>query len=293
MVRLERVGELRAALGEGPLWDVRAQRLWWVDPMEGRLYRTAPTGETQRWKISPEPTAVCLTERGDLLLAVRSGFARFNPSTGSLRALASVGTAARAERMNDGGCDPAGRFWAGSMAEDLTPGGGALYRLDCDLRLERVLDGIGLSNGIGWSPDGRTLYYTDSFTYRIDQLDFDAHSGALSNRRPFAVLERSEGLPDGLSVDAEGGVWTALFGGSAVRRYAPDGRLDRVVDVPVPAVTSVCFGGAELDELYITTSSLRFDNPELPRVGPQPPEAGALFRCRPGARGRPPHRFAG
>jgi sugar lactone lactonase YvrE len=292
-MKLERVGEVRAKLAEGPLWDERAGRLWWVDPLEGLLYATTPAGDTRQWKLSPEPTAVCLTGRGDLLLAVRDGFARFDPASGALQPLASIGSAGQRERMNDGGCDPAGRFWAGSMAEDLRPGGGALYRLDPDGALTRVLDGVGLSNGIGWSPDGRTLYYTDSLEYRIDQLDFDPSSGALARRRPFAQLSRAEGLPDGLTVDAEGFVWTALFGGSAVRRYAPDGRLDRVIDVPAAAVTSVAFGGRALDELYITTSSLAFDQPGLPALGPPSAEAGALLRCRPGVRGRAPHRFAG
>jgi sugar lactone lactonase YvrE len=167
------------------------------------------------------------------------------------------------------------------MAYDMTPGAGRLYRLHPDRTIEVVEPSVTCSNGLGWSPDRQTAYYVDSTTQRIDALDPD-----LRSRRPFVTVAPEEGLPDGLTVDSEGGVWVALYGGSAVRRYLPDGRLDDVLELPVTQVTACTFGGPRLDELYITTS--RENVPE----GEQP-EAGCVFRARPGVTGLPVVPFAG
>jgi sugar lactone lactonase YvrE len=191
--------------------------------------------------------------------------------------------------MNDGKCDAAGRFWAGTMALDERGGAGALYRLDPDGHVETMIDGVTISNGLDWSDDGRLMYFIDTPTQSVDVFDFDLASGRIANRRSFARIDPVDGAPDGLTLDAEGFVWVALWGGSRVRRYAPDGALDSIVRVPATYVTSCAFGGADLGDLYITTARIKLS--EADRASQ--PLAGGLFRARPGVRGRPPHRFSG
>ena len=185
-------------------------------------------------------------------------------------------------RMNDGGCDPDGRFYCGSMAYDQSAGAAALYRLDPDRSVHVVLEGLTISNGLEWSPDGARAYYVDTATRRLDVFDYDLASG-LSGRRPLVEIG---GDPDGLTVDARGGVWVALCGGGAVHGYTPEGGLAEVVDVPTPKVTACTFGGPRLDELYITTSREHVDPADDPL-------AGALFRAEVGVAGLPARGFAG
>jgi sugar lactone lactonase YvrE len=185
--------------------------------------------------------------------------------------------------MNEGGCDPDGRFYCGSMAYDKRPGGAAIYRLDPDLSVRVVVEGVTISNGLEWSPDGTLAYYNDTDTFRVDVFDYDREAG-LTGRRPFA--ETGLARPDGLTVDAEGGVWVALSNGGAVRRYTPEGALDEVVELPVTKVTACTFGGPKLDELFITTSR------EGLEPGDEPP-AGSLFRAAVGVEGLPVREFAG
>lgn len=190
-------------------------------------------------------------------------------------------------RFNDGGCDPAGSFWCGTMAYAQTPGAASLWLRSADgpPALD-VLDGLTISNGIGWSPDGGTAYLNDTPTRTISAFDWDAERG-LSHRRPLVTLgDTVAGNPDGLTVDAEGGVWTALYGGSAVHRYAPDGTLSEVVELEPTQVTACTFGGPDLDVLYVTTSRENLPDDEQP-------SAGAVFAVRPGVRGLPAPAFAG
>jgi sugar lactone lactonase YvrE len=191
----------------------------------------------------------------------------------------------RGVRLNEGATDPDGRFYCGSMAYDMTPGAGRLYRLDPSGEVSVVLPSVTCSNGLAWSPDRATAYYVDSMTHRIDAFDYDRTSG-LTGRRPFVTVPDGHGLPDGLTVDREGGVWVAFFGGSAVRRYGADGAIEEVLDLPVTQVTACTFGGPELDELYITTS-----RQEVPDA--EQPEAGSVFRARPGVAGLAVTPFAG
>jgi sugar lactone lactonase YvrE len=188
-------------------------------------------------------------------------------------------------RMNDGGCDPDGRFYCGSMAYDQRPGAASLYRLDADGSVHVVLRGATISNGLEWSPDGTRAYYNDTSTGRVDLFDYGRDTG-LTGRRPFVILPKEDGAPDGLTVDAEGGIWVALFGGGVVRRYSPEGALDAVVELPVKNVTACTFGGAGLEQLFITTSREGLAEGEVPR-------AGALFRVQPGVKGLPAREFAG
>ena len=193
------------------------------------------------------------------------------------------------QRMNDGACDAAGRFWAGTMCMQERPGLGSLYRLDPDGSSHRILTGVGISNGIDWSLDGATMYYVDSLTQRIDRFDFDPATGSVCNRRAFVTIDPAEGCPDGLTVDAEGGIWLALWGGSAIHRYRPDGTLERVLRVPVTHPTTCAFGGPDLGDLYITSATIRLSGEEKRRQ----PMAGGVMRHRPGVTGRPSHAFAG
>jgi sugar lactone lactonase YvrE len=216
------------------------------------------------------------------VLAVERGFA-LEASDGTLTVLDPVWTD-DGVRMNEGGCDPDGRFWCGSMAYDQAPGAAAMYRLEPDGSVRVAFEGVTVSNGLEWSPDGSLAYYDDTATHRVDVFDYDSAAG-LTGRRPFVTLP-DDGNPDGLTVDAEGGVWVALHGSGAVHRYDPDGRLDAVIDVPTPQVTACTFGGPQRDQLFITTS----------RQGLRPdedPPAGSLFRVDPGVRGLPVREFAG
>jgi sugar lactone lactonase YvrE len=186
--------------------------------------------------------------------------------------------------MNEGGCDPDGRFWCGSMAYDQRPGAGTVYRLDADGTVAVAFGGVTISNGLDWSPDGSLAYYDDTPTHQVAAFDYDRETG-LTGRRTFVQLAEDEN-PDGLTVDAEGGVWVALFGAGVVRRYTADGRLDVVVEVPAAQVTACTFGGPRLDRLYITTS-----RENLPPE--EDPLAGALFAVDPGIAGRPVREFVG
>jgi sugar lactone lactonase YvrE len=192
-------------------------------------------------------------------------------------------------RFNDGGCDPAGRFWAGTLSYDGTAEAAALYRLDTDGTVREVLGGVTNSNGIAWSPDGAQLYYVDTGLGRVDRLELDSITGVVVARTTVIRVPSSDGVPDGLTVDAEGHLWLALWGGGCVRRYSPEGELETVLRLPVELVTSVCFGGAELDELFITTARDGLSDSEIAAQ----PLAGSVFRWLPGVRGVAPAAFAG
>ena len=282
----EQITEPLAHHGEGPCWLARTGELAWVDMLAGRVLATSLARGTTQVIDIPGPVAAIVRPRaaGGLIVATETGIVLLDDhelATPLCEIVTEPGI-----RMNDGGCDPQGRFWCGSMAYDETPGAGSLYRVEADGSFATALTGVTISNGLDWSDDGSTAFYIDSAPGRIDTFAFDGATGELSERTSFADIESSLGLPDGLTIDAEGGVWVALWDGGAVRRYAPDGTLDAVVPLPCGRVTACAFGGDDLDELFITTS----------RLGLPPgadPSGGALFRCRPGVRGRPVREFAG
>ncbi|GAA1264739.1 SMP-30/gluconolactonase/LRE family protein [Sphaerisporangium rubeum] len=274
---------------EGVVWDGDAGLVRFVDIPKGRVFHADPaTAEAGHADLPAPITAVHPTTRpGTLLVADGDGMAL--ASGGELTERLAAPLAGRPEiRMNDGNVDPAGRYLAGSMAYDSTPGAACLYRLDPDRSLHTLLTGLTVSNGIDWSPDGALCYFIDTPTRRVDVFDYDVTTGALSGRRVFADTSDGPGMPDGMTVDADGGVWVAFWGGSRVVRYAPDGTADLVVRLPVTQVTSCAFGGPGLDQLYITTSTEGLSPGELS----EQPAAGALFRAEPGHRGRPSNRFA-
>jgi sugar lactone lactonase YvrE len=282
--------DARAELGEGPVWDSELGRLIWVDITGERVHRFDPlTGDDETTAVGQPVGAASPRIPDGLVLAVRDGFVFLDLERARLQLVAEVEAETPGNRMNDGKCDAAGRFWAGTMPFAGNRPSGALYRLDSDLSVSRMLDGVTISNGIAWSPDGRSMYYIDSPTYRVDVFDYDVDAGEIAKRRTLFELPADGGLPDGMTVDAEGLLWIAFWGVGAVRRYTPDGLLAAVVELPVSLVTSCAFGGPDLADLYITSAS----GPLSPEQAVDQPVAGGLFRARPGVSGLPHHRFRG
>jgi sugar lactone lactonase YvrE len=282
--------DVTADLGEGPIWDAARGCLLFVDIMEGDVHAFDPaTGVDAIYEVGQPVGAVVPTVRGDWLAAVRDGFVRVDPATSATTLAAIVEEDRPDNRMNDGYCDPRGRFWAGTMSMNHVREAGALYRFDPNGQVTRMLTGVTTSNGIDWSPDGRLLYYVDTGTGRIDVFDFDLDRGVITARRVFAAIPEQDGKPDGLIVDADGFLWLALWGGSAVHRYAPDGRRNRTITLPVTHPTKCAFGGPDLSDLYITSAS----RPLSAAARRAEPHAGSVFHCRPGVKGRAPTPFGG
>ncbi|MFB8174681.1 SMP-30/gluconolactonase/LRE family protein [Streptomyces sp. NPDC055966] len=254
-----------ATLGEGPTWDPATGRLLWLDILGMRLHTYDPaTGRRTVRTTEQHVGAAKPRAGGGLVLNLRDGVGLLDPDD-SFRWLHHEPVPGR--RANDAAVAPDGSLWAGTMRYDEAAGGGALSRLTGDGRVETVLPDVTVSNGTGWSPDGRLMYYADTPTRRVDVFDHDG--GRVANRRPLVEIEAGAGFPDGLTVDAEGCVWVALWDGGAVRRYTPAGALDRVITLPTPRTTACAFGGAALTDLYVTTA----------RVGLEPPDplAGSLL----------------
>lgn len=270
--------------GEGPIWDARAGLVRFVDLLRGDVLSFDPASRGSVTRTSVGSVAACVVPRtaGGLAVATERGFHLID-ADGGVEVLPDLWEDPSV-RMNDGACDAQGRFYCGSMAYEAGAGRGALHRLDPDRSVHTVLEGVTISNGIGWSPDGATAYYVDTPTRRVDRFSHDSATGELSDRRTAFDLSHLDGLPDGLAVDAEGGVWVALWGGSAVCRCTRDG-VDLAVEVPVRQVTSCVFGGDDLDQLFLTTSAEGLDDPE--------PTAGALFAASPGVQGLPTLSYGG
>jgi sugar lactone lactonase YvrE len=278
-----------AYLAESPIWDPGTQSLLWVDIMAGDVHRLDPaSGQDSVTSVGVPVGALATRRAGGLVLAAGTGFATLDERTGELRWLWTGGLG---DRMNDGKCDPAGRFLAGTLTYARDPGACALYRLDPGTgEASTLLDGVTLSNGLGWSPAGDLMYYADTPTERVDVLHYDPDTGAVSDRRPFVDLHDVPGRPDGLTVDSEGCVWIAMAHGGAVRKYTPGGELDQVIEFPVSLVTSVTFGGPALADLYVTTSRENYTEAKLA----DQPLAGCVFLiAATGVRGLPAASYAG
>ncbi len=279
-----------AEVGESPVWDDIAGELLWVDIPAGLIHRWRPGAATvSTLRVGQPVGAVALSRTGGLIAAVRDGFAAVDEETGTVELLRAVEADRPDNRMNDGKCDSAGRFWAGTMAEDERPGAGGLYRLDVDLSVSTVLTGVSVSNGLAWSPDDRTMYYVDSLERSVDRFDFDAERGRVANRRSLVAVEVAAGMPDGIAIDGAGHLWVALWDGWAIRRYAPNGGLDAIVPLPAAQITSCTFGGPDLRDLYVTSAASGLSAADL-RLQPH---AGAVFRVRVDVPGAPAARFAG
>jgi len=278
-----------AVLGEGPVWDATERRLLWVDIEGRRLHRYDPVARVdQSVATSTRVGAVAVRQGGGLVLAMEHTFALAAAGEDAPTVIATVEPSAPT-RMNDGNCDSRGRFYAGTMALDECSPVGSLYRLDPDGAVEQILSGVTVSNGIDWSLDGETMFYVDSAAQSLDAFDFDVTAGRISNRRTVVRFSPDEGTPDGLTIDREGFVWVALWGGWSIRRYAPRGELERTVRLSAQNITSAAFGGELLDELYVTSAREGLTDSDLDAQ----PDAGALFRCRPGVVGRTQHLYGG
>jgi sugar lactone lactonase YvrE len=283
MESYEHVLAARCELGEGPLWHPEENALYWTDITGMHLHRWDPrSDEHSVYEVGFQTGSFAFRASGGLLLAAADGFAFWQPGDEQLRFITHFPEIGQGSRFNDGKADSAGRFWAGPVHAE---GKGFLYRLDPDGTVAVMETGIRVSNGLGWSPDDRLMYYTDSETKRIDVYDFEAGTGSISNRRPFARIPDDWGVPDGLTVDEEGCIWCAIWGGWRVVRYRPDGRLDREIRMPVACPSSCTFGGPNLDELYITSARVGMD--EAARR--QQPLAGDIFRIKAGVGGFRPN----
>jgi sugar lactone lactonase YvrE len=277
-----------AFLAESPVWDAGTRSLLWVDIMAGDVHRLdAATGHDRVIHVDVPVGAVAARRSGGLVLASGLGFATLDEQAGTLDWIWAGGLG---DRMNDGKCDPAGRFLGGTLTYARDPGACALYRLDPGGQVSTLLDGVTLSNGLGWSPAGDLLYYADTQLEQVDVLDYDVATGEIAGRRLFVDLHDVPGRPDGLTVDSEGAVWIAMAGGGAVRRYTPDGHLDQVLELPVRLVTSVTFGGDGLTDLYVTTSREGLSEAE---VAGQPLAGSVFVVAGAGAQGLPANTFAG
>lgn len=285
MPDVERVVPPVAELAESPVWDPATTSLLWVDIPAGAVHRYRPESGDETVLVAGEPVgAVGVRVGGGLVLAAGLGVELVDLD-GSRRVLAKVDVG---DRMNDAKCDPFGRFIAGTLRADETPGGAGLYAIESDGTVRVLRSDVTLSNGLGWTADCRTMFHIDTTDEVVYAYDYELDTGTLGKRRVFADLRDELGRPDGLAVDT-GGVWVAVAGGGRVQRYLLDGTLDRVVRLPVRKVTSCAFGGADLRDLYITTSRVGLSPEELAAE----PDAGALFRCRPGTVGALSYSFAG
>lgn len=281
--------EQGARLGEAPAWDAHRRRLIWVDITGRTVHELSPTGgyALRSWPVPEDVGAAVPRGRGGLVLATRSGFAVLD-SAGEFTELAAVEADRPENRMNDAKCDPQGRLWAGTMTDRRRDTDeGALYRLDPDGSVHTILSGVGLSNGMGWSPDQRVFYHIDTRAGGVDAFVFDAATGQIAGRHRVVTVQG--GKPDGMTTDDAGCLWVAVIGGGQVRRYTPDGMLDTLVDVPTARVTSCAFGGPGKDELFVTTARDGLDEATLAAQ----PQAGGLFHCRPGITGPAATPFAG
>lgn len=282
--------DAKATLGEGALWHPVEQVLYWVD-IEGKsmhLFDPA-SGEDTCFLVDERIGTVVPVATGGALVALQNGIHHIDTETGELTFLNNPIEAA-AIRFNDGKCDPAGRFWVGTMALDTRKGAAVLYRMDKDGSIKQVLDNLTISNGIVWSADKKTMYFTDTPTQQLKAFDYDLETGEVSHSRTIVVIPKEEGSPDGMAIDADGNLWVALHGGGAVACYNPEsGKQVNKVKVPCPQTTSCAFGGKELDTLYITTARQGLDEEQLKTY----PESGGLFAVVPGVKGVEPNFYAG
>ncbi len=282
---------VNALVGEGPIWDDQKSVLWWIDILSSRLYAFDPKSETNReWDVGEHVGTVVPWRDQEVVLALACGLGSFNLATGQVTIFSDPETNQAGNRFNDGKCDPVGRLWAGTMAYVDPIDQGSLYCLNTDFQVTKVLGGVGISNGIVWSHDHKTMYYIDSTTFALRAWDYSVDSGSITNERILLQVELEFGLPDGMTIDEEGMLWVAFYGGSKVCRiHAQTGEILQTIDLPVPATTACAFGDPELDTLYITCAAQGLTEAELAKN----PQNGNLFSIKTGFKGVPSSRFGG
>jgi len=290
-MRIEVLVDVKTTLGEGPLWDVEQERLYWIDSFDGRVFRATVDGrEVRAWDVPQKIGSMALRKDGEgAIVSLQRGFHALDFKSGEVALIHDPEPGQPANRLNDGKVDKRGRFVAGSMDTQEEGANGALYSLSIDFKVTKLDTGIVCSNGPCWSPDGKTFYFQDTWSGEIWAYDYDLDSGAATNRRVFAKVDASKGgAADGSTVDAEGYLWNALVYDGRLVRYAPDGSVDRIIDMPVKKVTSVMFGGPNLDILFVTSMA----KPPLPRFPGDGVLRGSLFAIYDlGIRGLPEMRF--
>jgi len=290
-MRIEVVADVKTTLGEGPLWDVEQERLYWIDSFDGRVFRsTAEGAEIRAWDVPEKIGSMALRKDGNgAVVSLANGFFLLDFKSGDVELIVDPEADKPNNRINDGKVDKRGRFVAGSMDTMEEGPNGTLYRLDPDFSLHKLDSGIIVSNGPCWSPDGSTFYFADSWSGEIWAYDYDLETGNVSNRRTFTKIDTSRGgAADGATVDAEGCLWSAQVYDGKVIRYTPDGKVEQVIEMPVKKVTSCMFGGPNLDILYITSMA----KPPLPRFPGDGVLRGSLFAIHDlGIKGVPEPRF--
>ncbi|HLR89871.1 MAG TPA: SMP-30/gluconolactonase/LRE family protein [Balneolaceae bacterium] len=283
--------EFEAWLGEGPVWDEREKKLFWVDILSGKLIEYDPIQKSNTvYEIGEDLGVAALRKQGGLLLATQSGFYFFDRENGEKSLILNPKENTDNFRFNDGKCDPQGRIWAGTLSYDLEEGAGNLYCLRSDLQAEIMLKGLTIPNGMAWNSQRTKFYFIDSPTQTIFQFDYDDKTGGISNKQVVRVMKSEEGSPDGMTIDVEDKLWVALYNGSKVIRIDPeDGKTLFEVHLPVPRITSCTFGGERLDELYITTAREHMTEEEIAEF----PLSGSLFKVTVPFKGVPVFRFDG
>ena len=286
---IEHILEARNTVGEGPVWSVEEQALYWVDIEGGSYHRFDPlTNAHETVDLGISIGVLALRASGGLVMATKDGFALWEQQ--ALRYIAKPEEGRPSMCFNDGAVDCAGRFWAASMKQDeQPPPEGTLYRLDPDGSVHAMVTPVGVPNGIGWSPDNTIMYFTDSPLRTIFAFDFDPSTGEIANRRPFVHAPNDPAMPDGLTVDSEGFVWSAWWGGARIVRYDPDGKVERIIPVPALNTTSCVFGGPNMDELYITSAQATLTEQQQKQY----PLSGDLFRLKTDIRGLEKFKFGG
>lgn len=284
---VELVLDAKDILGEGAIWDSRAGLLYWLDIEGGLVHIHDPKAGSQRViEMDENATTIVPRKSGGAMVTLERGFASMDMDTGRREFLAGPSDEPKGHRFNDGKCDPAGRFWAGTIGSK----GGALYRLDRDLSLHRMFGDVKCSNGIAWSLDRKTMYYIDTPTGYVEAWDYDDATGVIANRRVAVKIPKENGHPDGCTLDSDGNLWVAHWEGWNVTCYDPrNGAQLKQIRLPVSLVTSVAFGGDDLGTLYITSARSGLKEDRLKKE----PLAGGLFKCRPGAKGIPAPEFGG
>jgi L-arabinonolactonase len=286
--------DCKTSLGEGPLWDVEDQKIYWIDSLGNKVFRANADGSAlEVWDVPSKIGSMAIRRNGEAIVSLQNGFHALNFKTGTCKLLVDPEPDKPGNRLNDGKVDRQGRFICGSMDMKETSKTASLYRLDPDLSIHKLEDSIIVSNGPCWSPDDKTFYFADSWSMEISAYDWDAKSGTPSRKRTFAAFDKSRrenGVPDGATVDSEGYVWSAAVFSGELRRFAPNGKLERAVSLPVKNVTSLIFGGPNLDIIYFTSIG-QIHLPGLPNDGPSGGSLFAIYGL--GIKGVPEPRFAG
>ncbi|XP_058886332.1 regucalcin-like isoform X1 [Acipenser ruthenus] len=296
-IKVQCVVKEKNRIGESPVWEEKEGTLLYVDVSGQKVCRWNPdTNHIQSIQTDAYVGSVVPRRSGGYVIGVGTRFAAVDWETQTIKTIAHVDKDKSNNRFNDGKVDPAGRFFAGTMGMEVRPaelerGQGSLYTLNTDHSVRKHFDQVDISNGLDWSLDHNTFYYIDSLSFSVDAFDYDLQTGSLSNRRVLYKLEKDEGIPDGMSIDTEGRLWVACYNGGRVLRIDPaTGKRIETVKLPVDKTTSLCFGGKDYSELYVTSACEGMDDAWTARQ----PEAGGIFKISGlGVKGMPPYSFAG